>query len=70
VKTINVDAQRAMNTLVSVSRYLIFMNRDCSAESLIDSLIDEQIVALTSAGFDISLSHDYAAKWREISRTN
>jgi hypothetical protein len=59
-------SQTALNKLVSVSRYLLWMTRDPAAESLVGNLILDQIFA-TPSGIFIELAHAHAEKWQAIS---
>jgi hypothetical protein len=60
------DSQMALNKLVSVSRYLLWMNRNPAAESLVGDLIMDQIFATPNGAF-IELAHAHAEKWQAIS---
>ena len=59
-------SQTALNKLVSVSRYLLWMNRNPAAESLMGDLIMDQIFATPNGAF-IELAHAHAEKWQAIS---
>ncbi len=59
-------SQTALNTLVSVSRYLLWIQRDRAAESLVGDLILDQIFATPNGAF-IELAHAHAEKWQAIS---